>query len=246
MAEHIAPATAGPTWFPDGRSLLVLGMPQTEMNPGKVPSVAYRVDLASGAPTRLFEFPPDEYWWFRIGLLASPSGDGVVCSHNGRLVLRHLQSAREEELYRDSDPPDLGGMHLSPDGSELVFKIKGPAVADSRAQVSQQGTRLMIIPSRGGETRELVGIERSPRDVSIVGSTSDGRYLLFIQRDQRVTAVMRVPWKGGKAERLWETQERLRGLSPSPDGQRVAYWTQENEAEIWVMESIKEVLARER
>jgi hypothetical protein len=69
---------------------------------------------------------------------------------------------------------------------------------------------------------------------------------LFVQRDQRVTAVMRVPWKGGKAERLWETQDRLRNLSPSPDRRRVAYWTQENEAEIWVLENIKEVLARAR
>jgi len=244
LLEHIAPAvTGGPTWFPDGRSLLLLGMLQTEMNRGKVPSVAYRVDLATGGATRLFEFPPDHLWWMRIGLRASPGGDGVIYTHNGRLVLHHLQSATEEELYRD---PDLGGFRLSPDGSELVFKIKGPAVPDSRAQVSQQGTRLMVIPSRGGEARELVGIERPPRDVSIVGSTSDGRYLLFIQRDQRVTAVMRVPWKGGKAERLWETRERLRELSPSPDGQRVAYWTRENEAEIWVLENIKEALARAR
>ena len=244
LVEHIAPATTGgPTWFPDGRSLLLLGMPQTEMNRGKVPSVAYRVDLATGGATRLFEFPPDNLWWLRIGLVASPGGDGVICTHNGRLVLHHLQSASEEELYRD---PDLVGFHLSPDGSELVFKIKGPAVPDSRAQVPQQGTRFMIIPSRGGEARELVGIERPPQDVSILGSTSDGRYLLFVQRDQRVTAVMRVPWKGGKAERLWETQERLRNLSPSPDGRRVAYWTQENEAEIWVMENIKEALARAR
>jgi hypothetical protein len=36
------------------------------------------------------------------------------------------------------------------------------------------------------------------------------------------------------------------GFSPSPDGRRVAYFTQENEAEIWVLENIKEALARAR
>lgn len=57
---------------------------------------------------------------------------------------------------------------------------------------------------------------------------------------------MRMPRVGGKAERLWVTTEIMPGLSPSPDGRRVAYFTQENEAEISVLENIKEVLGRQR
>ena len=55
LVEDIAPATVPPpTWFPDGRSLLVLGIPQSaKRSADKVPSTVYRVDLSTGAVTRL-------------------------------------------------------------------------------------------------------------------------------------------------------------------------------------------------
>ena len=247
LVEDIAPATVPPpTWFPDGRSLLVLGIPQSaaRRSANKGPSTVYRVDLATGAATRLFDFPPNSNWWFGKGLVASPDGDGVIYSHDGRLVLRHLQSAKEEELYRD---PNLGPrICLSPDGSELAFWIDGSSgLPGAQSESRLGGARLMVIPSRGGEARELVRVEHSNH----LSWTSDGRYLLFFLRDEKGRAgrtLMRVPREGGKAERLWQTTERMPGLSPSPDGRRVAYFTQENEAEIWVLENIKEALARAR
>jgi Tol biopolymer transport system component len=246
LAEHIAPATIpAPSWFPDGRSLLVLGMPQTDSarSAGKVPSAVYRVDLATGAATRLFEFPPAASWWYGKGLIASPGGDGVIYVHDGRLVLRHLQSAREEDLYRDPGlaPP----IRLSPDGSELAFTIRSPVLPGAQSAARTGDTRLMIMPSRGGEARELARAD-APIPLSQLAWTSDGRYLQFVRRDKTGAVLMRVPRQGGPAERLWEIKERMPGLSPSPDGRRVAYFTQENEAEIWVMENIKEALARAR
>lgn len=76
--------------------------------------------------------------------------------------------------------------------------------------------------------------------------TSDSRYVLFLQRDEDGTAVVRVPATGGKPERVFATQQDLAGLSLSPDGQRAAYYTQENEAEIWVMENLVEALEEEQ
>jgi Tol biopolymer transport system component len=246
LAEHIAPATVpAPNWFPDGRSLLVLGIPQSAAarSGGKVPSAVYRVDLDTGAATPLFEFPPDQSWWYGKGLIASPGGDGVIYVHDGRMVLRHLQSAREQELYRH---PDLGpAMCLSPDGSELAFVIRGSAQPGEESKARAGNTRLMIMPSRGGDARELASVE-VPIPLGQLAWTSDGRYLLFVRRDKKAAALMRVPRQGGKAERLWEIQERMPGLSPSPDGRHIAYFTQENEAEIWVLENIKEALARAR
>jgi Tol biopolymer transport system component len=246
LVEHIAPATVpSPSWFPDGRSLLVLGIPQSAAarSADKVPSAVYRVDLGTGAATPLFEFPPDRSWWYGKGLIASPGGDGVIYVHDGRMVLRHLQSAKEQELYRH---PDLApAMCLSRDGSELAFVIKGPTQPDAQSQARAGGTRLMIMPSLGGEARELASVE-VPIPLGQLAWTSDGRYLLFVRRDKKSATLMRVPRQGGKAERLWETQERMPGFSPSPDGRRVAYFTQENEAEIWILENIKEALARAR
>ncbi|MBE3132079.1 MAG: PD40 domain-containing protein [Acidobacteria bacterium] len=246
IAEHIAPATVpAPSWFPDGRSLLVLGIPQNAAagSASKVPSAVYRIDLATGGATRLFEFPPTTNWWYGKGLIASPGGDGVIYDHDGRLVLRQLQSGKEEELYRH---PDLApAMCLSPDGSELAFVIRRTARSGVQSQAPAGDTRLMIMPSRGGEARELATAE-APIPLSQLAWTSDGRHILFVRRDKNGAALMRVPRQGGKAERLWEIQERMPGFSPSPDGRRVAYFTQENEAEIWVLENIKDALVRQR
>jgi Tol biopolymer transport system component len=198
--------------------------------------------LTTGAATRLFEFRPDRSWWYGKGLIASPGGDGVIYVHDGRMVLHHIESGKEEELYRDAHL--AVGMTFTPDGSQLAFAIQG-SVPPTPALPAK---KFMIMPARGGEARELATIAE-PEPAGIVGWTSDGRYLLLFQREEKGRAgrtVMRVPREGGKAERLWESAERMFGLSPSPDGRRVAYITQENEAEIWVLENIKEALARAR
>ena len=55
---------------------------------------------------------------------------------------------------------------------------------------------------------------------------------------------MSVPRDGGVAEPIWQTDLRLASLVPSPDGRQVTYMTQTNEAEIWVMENLREFLRR--
>jgi dipeptidyl aminopeptidase/acylaminoacyl peptidase len=94
----------------------------------------------------------------------------------------------------------------------------------------------MIMPSGGGEAREVFQV-REPSAVTDVAWSSDGRYLFFRQRDDGGTTIMRVPQDGGEAERMWQA-ERMGAWAPSPDGRQVAFWVQENEGEIWVMENL--------
>jgi Tol biopolymer transport system component len=246
LARHLVPATVGtPEWFPDGQSILLIGMLEEDNvtgNWGEVPTALYRVDLASGEATGLVDFPPDPAWWFGIGAVPTSNGDGVIYLHDGRLVVRDIPSGREVELYRH---PDLVSriLALSPDGRDVLFGI-ADSTAERRSRVLlNEGGRLMIVPSRGGEVRELVRLE-VPCSVRDVAWTSDGRYVLYLQRDEGGTAVMRVAAGGGEPERVWETERRIMGLSLSPDRQRAAYYIQENEAEIWVMQNLKEVLQR--
>jgi Tol biopolymer transport system component len=249
LASHLVPATVGtPEWFRDGQSILLIAMLEEDNVTGDwsdVPTALYRVDLVSGEATSLMEFPPYPAWSFGIGAVPTSSGDSMIYVHDGRLAVRDIASGREVELYRH---PDLASriLALSPDGENVLFGIADSTVSDQRPQSTlREGGRLMMIPSRGGDVRELVRLE-VPCGVVAVTWTSDGRYVLYVQHEADATAVMRVA-PGGMPDRLWQTAPRRFGLlSPSPDGQRAAYITQENEAEIWVMGNLKEVLEGER
>jgi Tol biopolymer transport system component len=252
LAEHIAPATTGgPTWNPDGRSILVVGMPQTSsggLDWGEVPSAAYRIDLASGEAVPLFEFPPAGDWWSRIGIIPTPDGRSVIYVHQARLVRRDLGTGRERDLY--GDPLLAGGMlALSPDGSELVFGVNDPSHSTGYVDARlHEGGRLMIMPSGGGTPRELFRLEE-PRRAGDVWWSPDGSSILFGVRDGESTTFLRVGRAGGRAERLDTAWDLPVVFTPSPDGRRIAFWLQENEAEVWVMENLvaalRETVGRE-
>jgi Tol biopolymer transport system component len=241
MAEDIAPATTGaPVWFPDGKSLLVLGMPQ-EMSGGvdwgDVPSAVYRVDAETGEATPLFEFPPDNHWWSRVRVIPTPDGEGVIYSRKGRIVRRELATGDETELFQDSllAPAVL---FLSPDGSKLVFGVNRPLPAYGNVDPRvHKGGSLMTMPVNGGPARELFRVEDEGR-VGFVFWNPDGSRLFFGLRAEDGTSLFGMDPEGGEAERLFDADERLAGLSLSPSGDRLAYWVQENEAEIWVMENL--------
>ena len=71
--------------------------------------------------------------------------------------------------------------------------------------------------------------------------TSDGEHVLYHRGDQDGLVVMRVSRDGGQPQRLFESGRRM-NVTPSPDRKRAALMVQTNEAEIWVMENLKEAL----
>jgi len=245
VGRHLSPLLL--SWFPDGRSILVLGIERGGVweAADESPPAIYRVDVASGETMLLIEFPPNASWQSGIGALATSDGEGVIYINEGRLALRHLSSGREVELYRH---PDLASrvLALSPDSEHLVFGIADSTVDRHRPHVDLgEGGRLMVMPSRGGEIRELVKLD-APCAVYSVAWTSDGEHVLYHRRDQDGTALFRVPRRGGEPERVWETEQTIFMLALSPDGRRVAYITRENEAEIWVMENLVAALSEQQ
>jgi Tol biopolymer transport system component len=249
LAEGIQPATTGaPTWFPDGRSLLVLGKEKDPERPeGSIPAVVYRVDLSTGNAEPLFQIPETPVagpsWWAEIGLRATAQGEGVILMYDGRLYLHDLRTGQEEELFRH---PDFAAevLALSPDGSELAFGISDPsAVPEGYPHPIRlnQGGRIMVMPAGGGQAREILRLQE-PCAVTDPAWSSDGRYLFFQQRDDRGIAIMRVPSEGGEPERMWEAPQRMWAWAPSPDGRQVAFWIEEHDAEIWVMENLVDAL----
>jgi Tol biopolymer transport system component len=254
LAEGIQPATTGaPTWFPDGRSLLVLGKDKDPgWRDGSNPAVVFRVDLATGNTEPLFQIPGtgnvgSRSWWAQIGITATPRGDGAILMYDERLYIHDLRTGQEKDLFRH---PTLAAevLALSPDGTELAFGISDPSAlpgGPTHPIRLNQGGRIMVIPAEGGEPREVLRLQE-PCAVTNPAWSSDGRYLLYSQRDDRGRAIMRVPREGGEPERMWETPQPIGAWAPSPDGGQVAFWITENEGEIWVMENLREALTSER
>ncbi|MCG6956171.1 MAG: tetratricopeptide repeat protein [Gemmatimonadetes bacterium] len=240
LTRDLNPGTiGGPRWLPDGRSVLLVAQERAggDGRGWSDHTALYKIDTHSGEFESLFDFEANWRWWFDIGFVPTVSGEGVYYVHDGRLVLHRLADNQETELYRN---PQLapGILALSPDGSDLLFGVND---ADhSQMPRLREGGKLMIMPAGGGEVRVLAQVQDSTPIVNAY-FTSDGEHVLYHRGDQDGLVVMRVSRDGGQPQRLFESGRRM-NVTPSPDRKRAALMVQTNEAEIWVMENLKEAL----
>ena len=247
LTRDLNPATVGgPQWVSDGQSVLVVAKEREEDNVqgwSEQPGL-YRIDVRSGEFERLFDFPmerPGE-WYFGIGFVPTPEGDGIYYVHQGRLVLHRFADSHEVELYRD---PELapGIIDVSPDGSELVFGVNDSTHSrDFTDPRVHEGGRLMIMGTDGDGVRALTRL-RDSSDIIGAFFTSDAQHVLFLLGEEAGPAVMRVNREGGEPERLFKADARVT-VTPSPDRQLAILMAQANEAEIWVMENLVEALKK--
>src|SRR5262249_13084591 len=140
------------------------------------------------------------------------------------------ETGEDKEIYRPTPPTEgpkfTESLAVSPDGQRLAFVLK---------------QSLLLVPTTGGDARELLRL-RDPETFAgqpcDVAWTPDGRYLLFVKRNDRQSELWRIPADGGDPQKLGQLMGRVSGLRVHPDGQRIAFslwhW---NKAEVWVMEN---------
>jgi beta-lactamase regulating signal transducer with metallopeptidase domain/Tol biopolymer transport system component len=148
------------------------------------------------------------------------------------LCARDLETGQEKDLYRASS--EMQNLALSLDGRQLAF---------SEPDRGTQFSVLKVMPSTGGEPRELLRVQR-PETIKSIAWMPDGRHVLYARgnwksTDPRTqeTEVWRIPVSGGVPQRVGLAMNRLRDLCVHPDGRRVAFTAGEPEIEIWVMEN---------
>jgi Tol biopolymer transport system component len=138
---------------------------------------------------------------------------------------------------------------LSPDGRHLAF------VAVDRSTGSRS---LSVLPTAGGQPRELLSLKKS-ETISTFGPsaplawTADGRYLLFVKSreadDSQVskTGLWSIRAEGGQPEKLLEVPMRVSSLCVHPDGRRIAFEGRvgQQKAEVWVMENFLPAVPKE-
>jgi Tol biopolymer transport system component len=224
-------------WATDSRTLMIVGT-APELRDALV-----RVDLATGRLERLLCFT---FGLMDLDACSVPTIEGdpryLEFSPDGRtlyfargnpimgeaqIAARDMSSGVEREI---AAVRSLFSLSVSPDGHTLAM-----VDADRSTGVS----RLLTVPTAGGEVRELYRADSAGAFEFASGTpwTSDGRHILFISEDG-------VAWKissaGGEPQRLVELPGSydFRHFRLHPDGSRITYDSGELKAEIWMIQNI--------
>ena len=217
-----------PRWTPDGRSILVKA---TVGYGGGI----YRIDAQTGEVIPLIEKEGEEY-------IHSP-----ILSHDGKslfyireydpeelyqILVGDLETGEEVELYR-TPPFDNSTIALSPDGQSLAIAMR----------VEEQVKVVTVMPSAGGEQREVHRFEQGGRWYVEIDWSPDGRYIYFSKGPDPDLKweLWRVPSVGGAAQNLGLIMQEFQFLSVHPDGRRVTFASRPPQGAfqnaIWVMEN---------
>jgi Tol biopolymer transport system component len=223
-------------WAPDSKTVMIVGNVQLR-------DALFRVDLAEGTLERLL--------CFTYGLLESdacsvPTVEGdprfLEFSPDGRtfyfargnpimaeaqIVARDMNSGVERDI---ATVRSLFNLSVSPDGRTL-------AIGDSDRSTGVG--RVLTVSTSGGEVRELYradstfGFELN----SGIPWTPDGRHILFVTEDG---AAWKISSAGGEPQRLFQLPGSYdyRKLRLHPDGSRIAYYSGDFKAEIWMIQNI--------
>jgi Tol biopolymer transport system component len=228
-------------WSPDGKSLLLTGKDGKEKNQSQ-DGWLYQFDISDGRLTPLVKKDWESVMgtgpWSLIKGEWAPDGKGIYYVHTdrgeawrGRIFYRDLEKKTDKELY--STPPDDNVFFsLSNDGKWLAMINR-----DSRRS-------LQILPSEGGEPRELLRYEYAGGGLPMpsIAWTPDDKYIYFtrqLKEPEDKRSVWRIPSNGGKPEIVDSKLDILGGLHFQPDGNLITFQCHKigKPAEIWVMEN---------
>ncbi|ACR80503.1 MULTISPECIES: S9 family peptidase [Kosmotoga] len=158
---------------------------------------------------------------------------------------------------------------ISPDGKLLAFT--------SKREKDSQGTELYILPLDGGESKLVKTIEGGVQSLEWIDNTKlafvsavrpDGKAPEKEPPEKKVYEIERIPFLGngagftdgryghaflldinsGKLERLTEGETHVRGVSPSPDGRKLAVVMLDNPEQrpIWASLYVIDLKTRDR
>jgi len=207
------------SWAPDGRSIIALGIAETEHG-------IFRIDTETSGITKLAggnHFAPH----------LCPDGKTLVFIKVGPIITkRNLDTGEESEVVKIA--PTRTGYDLSPDGREVVFQVDGA---------------VKTVSLNGGEPRELFrGLAKSTGGwwEYDLKWTMDGRYIIARARSEDPSfrlrnpesEIWRVPAQGGTPLKLDLSVPKMDSFALHPDNRRFAFGVnEESKSELWVLEN---------
>ena len=166
-----------------------------------------------------------------------------------RIVTRNVDTGEERELYRPTPPAEVyhwptSNLSVSPDGQRVAFVWwDGKTV--------ERTTALMVLPTAGGEPRELLRAKH-PSRIGVTAWTPDSRHIMYalsVTGEKGMFEFWRVAADGGAPQNLGLKMEARvpYGLSVHPDGTRIAFTAgTEQRREVWVLKDFLPALKTRR
>jgi Tol biopolymer transport system component len=213
-----------PSWSPDGLSILVTGYDSKRSEQKDYNGGVYKIDVKDGHATPLVEF--DSEWWPNSVAEWTHDGMAFYYINGGKLALRDIPSGQEKQLYSNSHLTRK--MDLSPDGQWLVLGL------EDREKVT---FRILIMPSLGGEVKELLKLEKGGR-IAGVKWTPDGKFVHYTKPEKKGSSWWRISRGGGEPQKISQSKKNLVEFSSiHPQGYKIAFGYFEQATEHWVMEN---------
>lgn len=228
-------------WSPDGASLLLCGGGSGErsMRGCAIVDVKSGDVLQQAVARRGSESTTKAVF--------APEGGAVYYSTwvgnegHGRVVRRDLETGAEATLYALDRFHNPIYLTVSPDGDYLAFLLASLLENDQALE-----DRIMLVPTKGGEVRQLVQMDNIP--AGSVTWSSDSRYVYYVRTTSESNPrLSRVATSGGTPEELEFELRGLTELSMRPDGRQMAFTVYgQRHSELWVMENFLPQMVAER
>jgi Tol biopolymer transport system component len=217
--------TSSPRWSPDGRMLIAAARDRQGRNG------IFRIDAQTGEFANIVYGP---------GFAAQPqwSKDGakIYYVHDG-VIERDLATSANRRLLPLAGRSQLA---LSPDGRFLALV--------GLAFDSESSRLLQILPTDGGEPRELLRLAEAEKWGAhrTVAWTPDSRAVIVIKNTRARNELWLAPVDGSTPRRLDIDADsftrdadggRDQGFSLSPDGRQIAFLSGKSAAEVWALEN---------
>jgi Tol biopolymer transport system component len=231
---------AGPKWFPDNKSLLILAAEGKRR-------LFYRLDTSTGETQLLHSTNNSSLSSFDL----SPDGktiyycvqnDQISNNMNGQVIRFDIGSDQPKILAQNRW---FIAVSVSPDGSQLAVLES----ADRNAGNSERpnGSFISVLPTSGADSPRGIHGRETWMDGSrynTLGWSPDSKYVLFVTGSVAQNAgniIWRVPVAGGAAEQIGVSMPaRIKSPSIHPDGKKLVFATMNSDSgEIWVLENFE-------
>ena len=221
----------GPSWSPDGRSILLSGQDKKN-RPG-----LFRLDVETGEVSTIVRRRVKWPVW-------TPDGQAIFWrsrdpeSGMRTLMVYDVETGQEQTLY---SAHHLHAWALSPDGRRLAVATEDPDTSEPNLEDDVVKV-ISVTPQNAGEI--LIRLP-GPEEIGAISWTPDGQALLVEKRRQSDTTgapftyeLWRVSAAGGTPRKLDLAIEGMHNLRIHPDGRRIAYTVGSGYMpEVWVMEN---------